>query len=108
MLKIYMCTIQTILNAKISMERCEEKNKDFVNIIKQIDKYLYKHCKHEIVKDSIDIDDDRSKTIYYCEKCELTFSNDVLEEDDSTSDGSDAWVEWYYGPTDLNTFGPTT
>jgi hypothetical protein len=50
----------------------------------------------------------KNAIIYYCEKCELTFSNDVLEEDDSTSDGSDAWVEWYYGPTDLNTFGPTT
>ena len=41
-------------------------------------------------------------------KCELTFSNDVLEDDDSSSDGSDTWVEWYYGPTDLNTFGTTT
>ena len=79
MLKMYMCTIQTILNAIIFMERCVEKNKDFVDILKQMDKYLYKHCKHVIVKDLIDIDPDRSKTIYYCEKCELTFNNDVLE-----------------------------
>ena len=38
--------------------------------------------------------------IYYCEKCELTFDNDTLEEDDSSSDDSEAWVEWYYGSKD--------
>lgn len=92
-----MTNIQTIVEAKRCMERCVEKNIDFISLLKQIDKYLYKHCKHVIVKDLIDIDPDRSKTIYYCEKCELTFDNDTLEEDDSSSDDSDAWVEWYYG-----------
>ena len=66
-----MTNIQTILEAKRSMERCVEKNIDFISLLKQMDKYLYKHCKHVIVKDLIDIDPDRSKTIYYCEKCEF-------------------------------------
>ena len=31
-------------------------------------------CVHEITTDFIDIDPDRSMTIYYCIKCEKTFS----------------------------------
>ncbi len=31
-------------------------------------------CEHEITTDFIDIDPDKSMTIYYCIKCEKTFS----------------------------------
>lgn len=31
-------------------------------------------CVHEITTDFIDIDPDRSMTIYYCIRCEKTFS----------------------------------
>jgi len=32
-------------------------------------------CNHKIVEDVIDIDYDKSKTIYYCETCETTFGD---------------------------------
>ena len=31
-------------------------------------------CEHEVTTDFIDIDPDKSMTIYYCIKCEKTFS----------------------------------
>ena len=51
-----------------------EKNDEVNTILKMVDKFLLKHCRHEIVDDLIDIDPDRSKSIRYCEKCLITFT----------------------------------
>ena len=50
-------------------------NEEYSQIVKMIEDYVIKHCKHKIVRDLIDIDPDRSKTISYCDKCFHTFSN---------------------------------
>tara|TARA_B110000438_G_C15550524_1_gene536717 strand:- start:418 stop:630 length:213 start_codon:yes stop_codon:yes gene_type:complete len=51
-----------------------EKNEEINAILKKVDEFLLKHCRHEIVDDLIDIDPDRSKSIQYCEKCYITFN----------------------------------
>jgi hypothetical protein len=38
-------------------------------ILKDVNEYLFLHCKHNYVTDYIDIDPDRCQTIRYCEKC---------------------------------------
>lgn len=47
----------------------------FMNIVEKVQQYVKIYCQHHIVEDLIDIDPDRSKTIYYCTKCETTFDN---------------------------------
>ena len=42
-------------------------------ILKDVNAYLFTHCKHDFVEDLIDIDPDRSQTIKYCNRCMLTF-----------------------------------
>jgi len=41
----------------------------YSKIYYQIIDYLKEHCQHEIITDTIDIDGDRSQTVYYCTKC---------------------------------------
>ena len=43
-------------------------------ISKTINNFLLNHCEHDIVNDSIDIDPDKSESISYCIKCNITFS----------------------------------
>jgi Ni,Fe-hydrogenase III large subunit len=42
---------------------------EFFEILKSVNKYLHKYCKHNVVEDLIDIDPDRSKYIRYCTIC---------------------------------------
>ena len=42
-------------------------------LLEQVKLRLGHICNHKIVSDIIDIDPDRSKQIFYCEKCETTF-----------------------------------
>ena len=42
---------------------------EFFEILKSVNKYLHKYCKHNVVEDLIDIDPDRSKCIRYCTIC---------------------------------------
>jgi len=71
------CTIDVELmaNAKTQLDGLLEtsQNEDFKCIAQLVNAYLRKYCKHNIVSDMIDISDTRSKTIYYCEYCSLTF-----------------------------------
>ena len=53
----------------------QERNCDYNNILEIVNNYINKNCLHKIVIDSIDIDPERSETIYYCEKCEKTFES---------------------------------
>jgi hypothetical protein len=50
-------------------------NDEYSEIVKKIENYVIKHCHHKIVRDLIDIDPDRSRTIAYCENCFQTFSS---------------------------------
>ncbi len=50
-------------------------NEEYSEIVQMIENYVIKHCQHKIVRDLIDIDPDKSKTIFYCENCFQTFSN---------------------------------
>lgn len=48
---------------------------EYKQIVEHVDNYIKKNCKHKIITDSIDIDPDTSKTIYYCEKCYQTYDS---------------------------------
>jgi hypothetical protein len=45
----------------------------FRKILKEVNAYLFLHCRHNYVEDDIDIDPDRSQRIKYCDKCLLNF-----------------------------------
>ena len=47
---------------------------EYMKIYSLIGAYLKKHCQHEWVKDTIDIREDYSRIIFYCQKCYTTES----------------------------------
>ena len=50
--------------------------KEHMQFLKQTcDKKIMELCNHEFITDTIDIDQDRSKTIRYCRICEYTDPN---------------------------------
>lgn len=59
-------------NDKQHFRRCL-RSVAYRKILKEVSAYLFTHCKHDFVEDSIDIDPDRSQTIKYCHKCMITF-----------------------------------
>ena len=54
-----------IAQLKYEVERKKE-------ILKKVEEEIRNNCTHQWVRDSIDIDPDRSQTIFYCSKCELS------------------------------------
>jgi hypothetical protein len=52
----------------------QHRDTEYAKLCTAIEQYLKTNCEHEIIKDLIDIDPDRSKTITYCTKCMVTFS----------------------------------
>lgn len=69
--------IDEIIQCKYSCDKIPEylQSDDYNKIVKMLNHFLLKHCQHEIVHDSIDIDPDRSAQISYCVKCNLTINN---------------------------------
>jgi len=70
-----MHSVECVIRAKSildTMPICYSNN-EFINIQTMMANYIKKHCKHSIIKDSIDIHPDKSKTIFYCEYCLTTF-----------------------------------
>ena len=67
--------VEFMTNAKMQLEGLIDpyQNEDYKCILQHINAYLRKHCKHNIISDVIDISETRSKTIYYCENCALSF-----------------------------------
>jgi hypothetical protein len=67
--------VEFMANAKMQLEGLIDpyQNDDYKCILQLINAYLRKHCTHNIISDMIDISETRSKTIYYCENCSLTF-----------------------------------
>jgi|LauGreDrversion2_2_1035103.scaffolds.fasta_scaffold162882_2 hypothetical protein len=50
-----------------------KQSPEYSAIFQSIQAYLRTQCRHNIVEDLIDIHPECSKTIYYCEYCEITF-----------------------------------
>lgn len=69
--------IEIMAKVKSYLELYPEKlrNVEYTNIANAVSSYLETKCAHNIVMDSIDINPDCSKTIYYCEKCYKSFDN---------------------------------
>ena len=67
--------VEFMANAKMQLEGLIDpyQNDDYKCILQLINSYLRKHCTHNIISDMIDISETRSKTIYYCENCSLSF-----------------------------------
>ena len=67
--------VEFMANAKMQLEGLIDpyQNEDYKCILQLINAYLRKHCTHNIISDVIDISETRSKTIYYCENCGLSF-----------------------------------
>ena len=66
---------EKMVNAKMILDGLNQNNQDedYFNIVNQINSYLIQRCTHNIIEDEIDISETRSKTIYYCENCTITF-----------------------------------
>jgi hypothetical protein len=72
--------ISTILSVKFKIEGLlynagpnTRSLSDLWQIHSMVLDYLHNHCKHEIIKDSIDVGIEKSETIYYCKFCETCF-----------------------------------
>lgn len=60
------------------------QNRDYSEINKRVVAYVKHYCKHDVACDSVDIDMERSKTIYYCETCLRTFTIDEIYKEISS------------------------
>jgi hypothetical protein len=72
--------ISTMLSVKFKIEGLLyntqaplAKPPDLLQIHSMVLDYLHNNCKHEIIKDSIDVGIEKSQTIYYCKFCETCF-----------------------------------
>jgi len=67
--------VVNMIKAKEHLLKIEltEANENYKKILLLIDNFLFENCVHKILHDYIDIDPDKTKLIYYCEKCNLTF-----------------------------------
>ena len=66
--------IETMIGVRnLLLEENDTSDPEYKEILNYVEKYIKTHCKHEIIDDLIDIDPDRSKTIFYCKHCETTF-----------------------------------
>ena len=67
--------VELMIRAKNICQRmpADLRSKEYQEILIKITDFLLKHCQHELVNDSIDIDPDKSIDICYCVKCEITF-----------------------------------
>jgi RNA binding exosome subunit len=69
--------IDHMMRAKSNLESLpnELKNEEYKMILNLIKQYIENNCKHHIICDSIDLNYDESRTIYYCLDCMKTFDN---------------------------------
>jgi hypothetical protein len=67
--------IDHMMRARTNLETLpdEFKNDEYNMILDLIKKYIETNCQHDIVSDSIDLNYDESRTIYYCRDCMKTF-----------------------------------
>lgn len=66
--------VNLILDMKDEMERLDLKTDENNKIINT---FLLQYCVHEVVRDDIDISLDRSITIFYCKKCNVSLQSKI-------------------------------
>jgi hypothetical protein len=66
--------VNLILDMKDEMERLDLKTDENNKIINT---FLLQYCVHEVVRDDIDISLDRSMTIFYCNKCNVSLQSKI-------------------------------
>tara|TARA_B100001094_G_scaffold179994_1_gene174308 strand:- start:850 stop:1077 length:228 start_codon:yes stop_codon:yes gene_type:complete len=70
-----MSHLTPILSEKVEameeMQKCETRIRELRNKIRELDKRLYKECKHDWIRDMACSDDDLSKK--YCKYCGLRY-----------------------------------
>ena len=69
---------QNIFFMKIAFENLKRlpetlRDDNYANIIDTLFNYLNDNCNHKIIEDSIDINEETSQQIFYCEHCNLSF-----------------------------------
>jgi ribonuclease HIII len=72
-----LCKINSMVRAlgALSFTHVNEMDDtEYNSIVDSIKHYIMKHCIHDKVYDSVDIDPETSKTICYCKNCHETFS----------------------------------
>jgi hypothetical protein len=74
--------VEQVIRAKAKLEELPVhlRNNHFNIILKCIDLYLKRYCNHSVISDLIDIDCDKSITIFYCQNCLLSFENNLFPE----------------------------
>ncbi len=72
-------TLITVRNT-LSNIPINRQSVEYMNICFEIDAILYKRCEHKILFDTIDIDIEHSKHIWYCDKCFLTFNVEFFRD----------------------------
>ena len=72
--------LEMMVEVKTVLERLDTKLQKpaYKTILDLVNSYITNRCNHYIITDSIDIDPDRSKVIYYCEICFQTFTDPAL------------------------------
>jgi hypothetical protein len=76
---LYMCDeqedVQTVIRIKKQLEDLlkEVNNMQIKNAIIELDRYLTLYCRHNIVRDYVDIHPEASVPIQYCTICFTTF-----------------------------------
>jgi len=63
--------IYRMMLAKVNLDALplDTVNTEYIAIQTAISKYIRKYCKHNIIRDTVDITLDESKVIFYCEHC---------------------------------------
>lgn len=69
--------INYMMRARTNLESLPNdlQNEEYALILTLINKYIENKCNHHIISDSIDLNYDESRTIYYCLNCMKTFDN---------------------------------
>jgi hypothetical protein len=68
----YEVTVMLSVKSLIETMPSSRQTHEYLDILNRVKKYLHKHCRHNVVNDLIDIDPDRSMSIFYCTICEST------------------------------------
>jgi DUF438 domain-containing protein len=58
-----------IAKANLDAIPLDSVDDEYIAIQTAISKYIIKHCEHSVISDHIDLDAEKSATIYYCEHC---------------------------------------
>jgi hypothetical protein len=71
-------SVEIMVRAKNYLDGLPQQiqNAEYKKIVDLVNSYIDQFCKHNILKDSIDLGPETSKTIFYCETCYKTFDGE--------------------------------